>query len=45
LNTYLAAAGRTWLDNWRPDQQAEQARYLIGMITAARQAGYILHAP
>jgi len=42
LDGYLAAVGRTWLTAWRPDQQAEQASYLIGMITAARRAGYIL---
>ncbi len=42
LDGYLAAAGRTWLTSWRSDQQAEQARYLIGMITAARMAGYII---
>jgi hypothetical protein len=45
LNGYLSAIGRTWLTSWRPDQQAEQARYLIGMITAARRAGYIIAGP
>lgn len=45
LNGYLAALGRTWLTTWRADQQAEQARYLIGMITAARRAGYIIAGP
>lgn len=42
LDAYLAATGRTWLTRWGSDQQAEQARYLIGMITAARMAGYII---
>ena len=41
LDDYLAAAGRTWLTSWRPDQAQEQARYLIGMLTRARLAGYI----
>lgn len=41
LDGYLAATGRTWLTSWSPDQQVDQARYLIGMITAARQAGWI----
>ena len=41
LDGYLAATGRTWLTSWGPDQQGDQARYLIGMITAARQAGWI----
>ena len=45
LDGYLTAVGRTWLTSWRPDQQAEQARYLIGMITAARRAGYIIPGP
>ena len=41
LDGYLAAVGRTWLTSWGPDQQVDQARYLIGMITAARRAGWI----
>lgn len=41
LDSYLGALGRTWLTNWRPDQGEEQARYLIGMLTRARMAGYI----
>ncbi len=45
LNGYLAALGRTWLTTWRADQQAEQARYLTGMITAPRRAGYIIAGP
>lgn len=45
LDGYLAATGRTWLTRWGPDQQAEQARYLIGMITAARRAGWISPRP
>jgi hypothetical protein len=41
LDSYLAAAGHTWITDWRHDQAEAQARYLIGMLTRARQAGYI----
>jgi hypothetical protein len=45
LNTYLQAHSTTWITTWPPDTQAEQARYLIGMLTKARQAGYITPDP
>lgn len=45
LDGYMAATGRTWLTRWGADQQAEQARYLVGMITAARRAGWISLPP
>jgi hypothetical protein len=41
LDNYLADTGRTWLTTWQPHQTGEQARYLIGMLTRARTAGYI----
>jgi hypothetical protein len=45
LNDYLTATGHTWLTTWSADQQDQQARYLIGMLTKARQAGYIIPGP
>ena len=41
LDSYLAATGRTWLTSWRAEQSEEQARYLVGMLAAARLAGHI----
>jgi hypothetical protein len=41
LDNYLATTGHTWITDWRDDQAEAQARYLIGMLTRARQAGYI----
>jgi hypothetical protein len=45
LDTYLSAHRLTWIHHWQPRHQAEQARYLIGMLTRARQAGYLIPAP
>lgn len=45
LDRYLTATGRTWLTNWALDQHAEQARYLVGMSSAARRAGWITAGP
>ena len=45
LNTYLQAHSITWITAWPPDAQAEQARYLIGMLAKARRAGYITPDP
>jgi hypothetical protein len=45
LNTYLAAAGLAWYLDWAPEHGAEQARYLIGMLTKARQGGYLIPGP
>ncbi len=45
LNTYLAVTGLTWYLEWAPQHSAQQARYLIGMLTKARQAGYLIPGP
>lgn len=41
LDGYLAAVGTSWLTDWAPGHDAEQARYLVGMLKRARLAGYI----
>jgi len=45
LNTYLAASGLTWWNQWQSQHHDEQARYLVKMLTRARQAGYLIPGP
>jgi hypothetical protein len=45
LDTYLSAHGLTWIHQWQPRHQPEQARYLIGMLKRARLVGYLIPAP
>lgn len=45
LDTYLQAHGIDWIASWPPAAQADQARYLVGLLTKARRAGYITPDP
>lgn len=41
LDAYCRARGIAWLTTWSPEHRAEQARYLTGMLTHARQTGFL----
>lgn len=41
LDRYLAETGRTWRTHWQPDQDVDQAKYLVSALGRARRAGYI----
>lgn len=41
LDAHCAARGIAWITTWPAGAGAEQARYLIGMLTHARRAGHL----
>lgn len=41
LDRYLAATWTSWITEWRPGHEAQQAMYLVGKLKQAREAGFI----
>lgn len=45
LRTYLRAHARTLYRTWEPHEGDQQAKYLVGQLSRAREAGYLIPGP